>query len=172
MCKPAGVDQRNIKSRDSWSRSSIAPGCNNLIIVVLWMSCVFSIKYAFISSAFHQCVSSARFICVFDQWVSSVCFISVCHLTSTQSVVLNLDGLCKPTSTWRRGATKHIVLYRHDRLGQNKLLFFQAKASTRQCRRPLTHRDRAGWMHFLQVITNWAIVPGPRLLKLNCKSQI
>ena len=51
----------------------------------------------------------------------------VLYLQPTQSVVLNLDGLCKPTSTWRRGATKYIVLCRHDRLGQNKLLFFQAK---------------------------------------------
>ena len=51
----------------------------------------------------------------------------VLYFQPTQSVVLNLDGLCKPTSTWRRGATKHIVLCRHDRLGQNKLLFFQAK---------------------------------------------
>ena len=73
------------------------------------------------------CVSSVCFICVFNLCVSSVCFISVFHLPSTQSVVLNLDGICKPTSTWRRGATKHIVLCRHDRLGQNKLLFFQAK---------------------------------------------
>ena len=50
--------------------------------------------------------------------------------------------------------------------------FSEQKANIKQCRRPLTHRNRAGWVHFLLLITNWTIVPGPRLLKLNCKSQI
>ena len=35
--------------------------------------------------------------------------------------------------------------------------FSKQKASKRQCRRPPTHRDRAGWVHCLQVSTIWAI---------------
>ena len=77
---------------------------------------------------FHLCVSSVCFICVFHPCVSSVCFVrvfhqcvsSVCFISVFHPCVLSVC-LCKPTSTWRRGSAKHIVLCRHDRLGPNKL---------------------------------------------------
>ena len=120
------------------------------------------------SSVSHQYLSSISrvshqylcFICVFNLCVSSMCFIRVFHQCVSSVCFIRVFYPCAYVSPQALGdVDQQNISFYADTTAWDKTscCFSKQKASKRQGRRPPTHRDRAGWVHFLQVSTIWAI---------------
>ena len=94
--------------------------------------CLHAFDYAgaFVGEARRICVHTFNYACIFV----GICIVGI--MLEQQKLSFYAD-----TTVWDK----------------TSCCFSKQKASKRQCRRPPTHRDRAGWVHCLEISTIWAI---------------